>query len=60
MFEEGADLVLTSDLQAAVAGRVNGRDGASQALALLPPGALLQHFDHGVLLQQASVKRPDP
>lgn len=58
----GAELVLTSGLQAAaaVAGRVNGRDGPSQALALLPSGALLQYFDYGVLLQQASVKCPDP
>lgn len=61
---EGKHLVLTFTLCAASHG-VDRRDGPRETkplflqFALLPSGALLEDFDHSILLQELSVKCAD-
>lgn len=61
----GKHLALTFTLCAAGHG-VDRRDGPRETkpqslqLALLPSGALLEDFDHSILLQELSVKCADP
>lgn len=61
----GRHLALTFTLHAAGHG-VDGGDGPGETkplflqLALLPSGALLDDFDHSILLQELSVKCANP